>query len=181
MKTVIKMQNFISKAKTLNYKTKERLHFITITKDIEQAVSDSGVEQGIVVIQSHHTTCSIWVNEDEKNLIGPKSSLGYTPDLMKILDRFASPKEDYHHNDINDKDNPNGKRDDHLCEPDSCGVIPECKNGHSHAQAMILPCSITMIIEKGKLVKGIWQEILLIELDHDRDRQISVLVQGLSK
>ncbi len=171
----------ISKVKTFQYKTRERLEFITITKDIEQAVSESGVNTGVVVIQSHHTTCAVWINEDEKNLIGPKSVLGYTPDLMKVLDRFASPDEKYGHNDIKDDKNPSGKRDDHLCEPDSCGVIPECINGHSHAQAMILPCSLTMIINDGKLVRGRWQEILLVELDCSRDRQISVLVQGVGK
>ena len=57
---------------------------------------------GMVVIQSHHTTASLWVNENEKNLIGPHEDLGYAHDIKRILDRFADPDEDYGHNDICD-------------------------------------------------------------------------------
>ena len=100
---------------------------------------------------------------------------------MRILDRFAHPEEDYGHNDIRDVRNPNGRRDTHLCYPDDKGVCHECINGHAHAQAMILPHSITMIVQDGALVKGDWQQIMICELDHDRDREFTVLVQGDSK
>lgn len=169
----------IAVTKRLTYQTKYRHEFITITKDVESFIRESGVETGTVTVQSHHTTASIWVNEDEKNLIGPSATLGYTGDLSRVLDRFAGPKEDYGHNDIRDARNPNGKRDTHLCEPDKCGIVHECINGHSHAQAMLLHCSVTMIVEQGKLVKGPWQQIMLVELDHDRKREVTVLVQGL--
>jgi|TARA_B100002003_G_C14038071_1_gene500224 secondary thiamine-phosphate synthase enzyme len=163
---------FISKIKTFEYKTKKRLDFITITSDIEDFIKESYIKDGLVVIQTHHTTCSIWVNENEKNLIGENG------DIQKVLDKIANPNIEYGHNDIKDSNNPNGKRDTHLCDADSCGVISECKNGHAHAQGMILPCSISLIIKDGKLIRGKWQEILLVELDHDRERKIGVLVQG---
>jgi thiamine phosphate synthase YjbQ (UPF0047 family) len=168
---VIKTE-FISKIKTFEYKTKCRLDFITITSDIENFIKESEIKDGLVIIQTHHTTCSVWVNEDEKNLIGKDG------DLKKILDKIADPNDKYNHNDVRDSQNTQGKRDTHLCKADSCGIIPECKNGHAHAQGMILPCSISLIIKDNKLVKGTWQEILLVELDHDRDRKVSVLVQG---
>ena len=175
------MRTPVATTETKKYQTKHRQEFITITKDVEHFISKSGVETGTVTIQSHHTTASIWVNEDEKNLIGPKGKLGYTPDLSRVLDRFADPEEDYGHNDVRDVNNPKGKRDTHLCTPDSCGVVHECINGHAHAQAMILTSAVTMIIEAGKLVKGIWQQIMLVELDHDRERTVTFLAQGLSK
>ena len=168
----IKTSEFISKIKNFEYITKKRLEFIKITSDVEDFIKESGVDNGLVIIQTNHTTCSVWVNEDEKNLIGENG------DLQKILDRIADPNAEYNHNDVKDIKNPDGKRDTHLCDADSCGIIPECKNGHAHAQGMILPCSISLIVKDGKLVKGKWQEILLIELDHDRDRKVSVLVQG---
>lgn len=168
------MASIISKTKELTYDTKHRLHFITITKDVEDFIKESGVEQGALVIQTHHTTCGVWINEDEKNLISDG-------DLKRILDRFASPDEKYGHNDIKDTKNPDGKRDTHLCEPDDNGVISECINGHAHAQGMILQGSVSMIIDKGSLVKGRWQEIMLVELDHDRKRKVTFLVQGVRK
>lgn len=174
-------QEFISKIKTFEFQTKERLQFITITKEIQDFVEQSEVEQGTLTIQTHHTTCGIWINEDEKNLIGPENTLGHKPDLKRVLDRFAGPDEHYGHDDICDAQNPNGKRNTHLCEADSCGIIPECRNGHAHAQAMILNPSLNLIIKDGKLLKGRWQEIMLIELDHDRPRKVTILAQGVKK
>lgn len=177
------MPNLVPVASTTRhtFKTKHRQEFITITQQVEEAIAASGVHMGTVTIQSHHTTASIWVNEDEKNLIGPNQKLGYTSDLSRVLDRFADPEEDFGHNDVRDARNPKGKRDTHLCDADSCGIVHECINGHAHAQAMILPCSVTMIVENGKLVKGRWQQIMLIELDHDRERQVTILVQGIGE
>ena len=167
--------SFLSKTKDVMYKTKHRLHFITITSDVEDFIKRSGVREGSVVIQAHHTTCGVWVNEDEKNLIGSDG------DLQRILDRFASPEEEYGHNDIQDTKHPRGKRNTHLCEPDEHGVIRECINGHAHAQGMILQSSITMIVRNGTLLRGKWQQIMLVELDHDRERTVTFLVQGTSK
>jgi len=169
--------SFKAITKKFQYETKRRLEFVTITKDVEKAIQDSGIMTGSVMVQTHHTTCSVWVNEDEKNLIGHEK-LSYDHDMKKILDRFAHPDEEYNHNDIKDSRNPEGKRDTHLCEPDENGVCHECMNGQAHAQAMILPHSVTMVVENGKLVKGEWQQILLVELDHNRSREITVLVQG---
>ncbi|NQU98529.1 YjbQ family protein [Candidatus Woesearchaeota archaeon] len=163
--------------KKLLLKTKKRLHFINITKQVEEVIHKSGIVNGSVIVQTHHTTCSVWVNEDEKNLIGHED-LDCEHDLKRVLDRFAHPDEEYGHNDIKDAKNPKGKRDTHLCEPDEEGVCHECINGHAHAQAMILPHSITMIVKDGELIKGEWQQIMICELDHDREREVTVLVQG---
>src|SRR3989339_2108747 len=147
-------QEFVSYLDTRVYKTKYRAHFINISPDIEEAISKSGVNQGTVTIQTHHTTCGVWINENEKNLIGPSEELGYTADLKKILDNFADPTDDYGHNDICDSSNKDGKRNTHLCEPDENGIIQECINGFSHAQALLIQPSLSMIIEDGKLLRG---------------------------
>ena len=166
------------KARTLTYQTKRRLQFITITSDIVKFVKESGVEIGTITLQTHHTTCGLWVNEDEKNLVGSSDDLGYEPDLKRILDRFADPSEDYNHNDICDIGNPDGKRNTHLCEPDKNGVIKECINGHSHAHNLMIKSFLTLIIQDGAPLLGQWQEIMLIELDHGRARKLSMLAQG---
>src|SRR6266576_153640 len=117
---------------TKKYQTRYRQEFITITSDIDFAIKNSGIKRGTVTVQTHHTTCAIWVNENEKNLIGPSEEIGYTSDLRKVLDNFASPMHDYGHNDVRHGENKTGKRDTHLCEPDENGVINECINGHAH-------------------------------------------------
>jgi thiamine phosphate synthase YjbQ (UPF0047 family) len=163
--------------KKLDYMTKHAFQFINITKEVEDFIKESDVKTGYVIVQTHHTTCRVWVNEDEKNLIGDEK-LDYEPDLKKVLIKFANPEEKYNHNDVKDVRNPKGRRDTHLCEPDENGVVHECMNAHAHAHAMIFPHAVTMIIEKGELVKGKWQQIMLVELDHDRPREVTLLVQG---
>ena len=175
------MSNYLVKSKTMKYHTKDRLEFITITKDVQDFIESSGIDNGTVTIQTHHTTFSVWVNEDEKNLIGGENIKNEIPDLKRVLDRFAPLDEDYGHNDVRDVRNPKGKRDTHLCEPDKDGVCHECINAHSHAQGMILQSSISLIVENGKLLLGTWQEIMLIELDHNRERTVTFLVQGVGK
>jgi thiamine phosphate synthase YjbQ (UPF0047 family) len=174
------MGEYVVKNKTLTYNTKERLQFINITNNVRDFVKESKIDKGTITIQTHHTTCSVWINEDEKNLIGG-DEIDHEGDLRRVLDRFANPKEKYGHNDIADSRNPGGMRNTHLCEPDEKGVCHECINGHAHAQGMILQSSINLIIENGKLVLGKWQEVLLIELDHDRERSVSFLVQGIEE
>jgi len=174
-------KKFTSHLETKKYQSKYRAHFITITKDIEEAIKTSKVSRGTLTVQTHHTTCGVWINENEKNLIGPSEELGYTADLLKIMDGFADPSKTYGHNDIRDTKNTEGKRDTHLCEPDENGVIQECMNGFSHAQALLIKPSLSMIIEDNKLLKGRWQEVMLVELDHDRERTVSFLIQGVKK
>jgi len=171
---------FKAVTKTFSLHSKKRLQFITITKKVQDFVKKSGIKTGFVVVQTHHTTFRVWVNEDEKNLIGHEK-IDYKHDLQVVLEKFAHPDDDYNHNDVKDVRNPKGKRDTHLCAADEEGVCHECRNGHAHAQAMILPHAITMIVENGELLKGYWQEIMLCELDHDRPRKYTILVQGESE
>ena len=164
---------------TKKYQTRYRQEFITITADVEKAIKNSGIKRGSILIKTHHVTCGVWINEDEKNLIGPSEELGYASDLRKVLDNFADPGNEYGHNDVLHAQNTNGKRNTHLCEPDENGVINECNNGHAHAQALMIHSSLSMIVEDSKLLKGRWQEIMLVELDHDRERTVSFLVSGV--
>ncbi len=170
---------YFAHLETKEYQTKYRQQFITITSDVEKAILNSGIKRGSILVQTHHTTCGLWVNENEKNLIGPSEEIGYTADLRKVLDDFASPMHDYGHNDIAQKGNETGKRNTHLCEPDENGVIQECVNGHAHAQALMIHPFVNFIVEEGKIHKGRWQEIMLVELDHDRPRKVSFLVTGI--
>ena len=170
---------FRSHLESKTYQTKYRQEFITITSDVELAIKNSGVKRGNILIQTHHTTCGLWVNENEKNLIGPSEEIGYVSDWRKGLENFASAMHDYGHNDIAQKGKEGGKRNTHLCAPDENGVIHECVNGHAHAQALMVHPFVNFIVEDGKILKGRWQEIMLVELDHDRPRTVSFLVSGV--
>jgi secondary thiamine-phosphate synthase enzyme len=45
-------------------RTGERYEFVSITDDVRRAVRKAGVEEGICVVSSTHTTAAVTVNED---------------------------------------------------------------------------------------------------------------------
>jgi secondary thiamine-phosphate synthase enzyme len=62
------------------------------------------------------------------------------------------------------------------------GLIPKLKFRHPHDPAHVpdhilsalIGTSVTVPVEKGRLVLGTWQRVVLIELDGPRDREIVV-------
>ena len=44
--------------------TGERYEFVSITNEVRRAVGESGVEEGVCLISSIHTTAAVTVNED---------------------------------------------------------------------------------------------------------------------
>jgi len=54
----------------------------------------------------------------------------------------------------------------------------EPENGHSHVLATYLPTNVTLNIVDGKIAFGPWQRVFFIELDHERDRKVQMLIMG---
>jgi secondary thiamine-phosphate synthase enzyme len=52
------------KIQDLPVETNERNQMVSITDEVERAVRDAGVDDGICVISSTHTTAGVTVNED---------------------------------------------------------------------------------------------------------------------
>jgi secondary thiamine-phosphate synthase enzyme len=60
-----------------------------------------------------------------------------------------------------------------------CESKEECLNGHSHIRAMLMgDSSETIPVQDGNMLLGVWQRILLFELDHARPRQIVMSYMG---
>lgn len=47
-------------------------------------------------------------------------------------------------------------------------------NAHAHLQAVLLGNSITIPVERGRLILGTWQKVLFLELDGPRRRRVYV-------
>ena len=54
--------------KELWFNVPARVEFINITKDVRQAVKESGVEEGLCLVNAMHITASVFVNDDESGL-----------------------------------------------------------------------------------------------------------------
>lgn len=50
--------------KTINVKTHRYIQMIDITRDVRRYVSETGVEDGIILIYTPHTTAGITINEN---------------------------------------------------------------------------------------------------------------------
>jgi secondary thiamine-phosphate synthase enzyme len=48
----------------ISVRTSERYEFVSITGEVRRAVREAGVEEGLCVISSTHTTAAVTVNED---------------------------------------------------------------------------------------------------------------------
>ena len=46
----------------------ERVQFINITREVEDAVGESGVAEGLCLVNAMHITASVFINDDEPGL-----------------------------------------------------------------------------------------------------------------
>ncbi|TLU82845.1 MAG: YjbQ family protein [Chlorobium sp.] len=45
-----------------------RMDFINITRDVEQALRESGIQEGLCLVNAMHITASVFINDDEPGL-----------------------------------------------------------------------------------------------------------------
>ena len=77
--------------KELWFEIPSRRGFVNITPQVEQAVRDSGVREGLVLVNAMHITASVFINDDES---------GLHQDYEKWLEELAphEPVSQYRHN-----------------------------------------------------------------------------------
>ena len=124
-----------------------------ITRELGELVQCSGVQEGMLVVTSLHTTLALSVNENEARLLD---------DIRDTFLRLVPPDAAYRHNDIHLRD----------CPPD------EPENAHAHLVAMMLGNSETLAVHQGRPVLGRWQSLLAVELDGPRRRRLAVQILG---
>jgi secondary thiamine-phosphate synthase enzyme len=135
--------------------TATTLDFIDVTDKIREKIKETGITQGVINIQSLHTTMAIIVNEAEPLLI---------TDMKKLLEKLAPRTYQYAHDNFE-------IRTVNMCDG-------ECANGHSHNKAIHLPTSTMMNILQNDLQLGQWQRVFAIELDRSRPRSIALQIMG---
>jgi secondary thiamine-phosphate synthase enzyme len=140
---------------TVRIDTERPMQFIDLTPDLETFVAASGIQSGLLNVQSLHTTAAIVVNEQEPLLL---------TDMAGLLDRLAPVDAIYRHDNI-------------TLRTVNC-VLGEPPNGHSHCRALLLGSMATLNVVEGKLHVGRWQRVFLVELDGPRTRDVSLLLFG---
>lgn len=77
--------------KELWFNIPERMDFINITPDVEAALRESGIREGLCLVNAMHITASVFINDDES---------GLHHDYKRWLEELAphAPIERYQHN-----------------------------------------------------------------------------------
>lgn len=78
--------------KELWFAVPSRRGFVNITPDVEACLHESGVREGLVLVNAMHITASVFINDDES---------GLHHDYEQFLERIAphAPIDQYRHND----------------------------------------------------------------------------------
>ena len=80
-----------------------RRMFVNITPQVETALSESGIREGLLLCNAMHITASVFINDDES---------GLHRDFEAFLERLApeKPHSQYHHNGFEDNADAHLKR-----------------------------------------------------------------------
>jgi secondary thiamine-phosphate synthase enzyme len=89
--------------KELWFETKNRREYINITSEVEQALRESKIKEGIALINAMHITSSVFINDDES---------GLHKDFEIWLEKLApeKPHSQYNHNGFEDNADAHLKR-----------------------------------------------------------------------
>ena len=89
--------------KELCFSTKKRREFINITPEVETCLAESGIKEGLLLVNAMHITASVFINDDES---------GLHADFEKWLERLApeKPYSQYAHNGYEDNADAHLKR-----------------------------------------------------------------------
>ncbi len=137
--------------RVVDWITSDRMQLINITDRINDIVRKSGVRDGIVHLQSLHTTTAVFLNEWQDALIH---------DVKTFLDDLVRRENYYRHNDPEYSD----------CERE---------NADSHLRGMVMGQSLCLQVRNSSVLLGTWQSIILAEFDGPRSRSMSVQVSGI--
>ena len=76
--------------KELWFNTNKRYEFVIITGEIQQAINESGIKEGLCLVNAMHITASVFINDNES---------GLHKDYMEWLEKLAPYSRDgYRHN-----------------------------------------------------------------------------------
>lgn len=150
-----------------------KINFFRLKSDIEEIISTSKIMNGIILIQSLHTTCSVFFEE----MVHDVDDMNYEylqRDLLRGLNKLF-PKQlmydDYY-------DYP-GIKHREYCEEKFIEYQRNPQillNADAHLKATIIGESVSLIIKNGVLQTGEFGEVYFVDFDCNRERNRKCLV-----
>ena len=122
--------------------------FVNITPEVEQAVAESGVAEGLCLVNAMHITASVFINDDEQGLHADYKR------WLEALAPFDSSPERYQHNRTGED------------------------NADAHLKRQVMGREVVVAITQGKLDFGPWEQIFYGEFDGRRAKRVLIKIIG---
>jgi len=138
--------------KVLTVHVSSRTGFVNLTEDVAAAVRESGIEEGLCLVNSMHITSSVFINDEES---------GLKQDYLRWLEQLAP------FNAGND--------------PAQGGYLHNRTgedNGDAHHKRQVMGREVVIAITEGHLDFGTWEQVFYGEFDGRRDKRILIKVIG---
>ena len=130
------------------FEVPDRRGFINITPKIEELVHESGVTEGLCLVNAMHITASVFINDNERGL---HHDFGR---WLEELAPFNPDPEHYHHNRTGED------------------------NADAHLKRQIMGREVVVAITKGTLDFGPWEQIFYGEFDGHRAKRVLIKIIG---
>jgi secondary thiamine-phosphate synthase enzyme len=134
--------------KALSMHVKKRMAFVNITPQVQEALAESRIQEGLCLFNSMHITSSVFINDDEP---------GLHEDYARWLEQLApfdpSP-ERYHHNRSGED------------------------NGDAHHKRQVMGREVVVAVTKGAFDFGPWEQIFYGEFDGNRTKRVLIKIIG---
>ena len=132
----------------LTFNIPSKMAFENITHQVQDAITKSGVKEGLCLVNTMHITSSVFINDDERGL---HHDFGV---WLEQLAPFNPDPNHYHHNRTGED------------------------NADAHLKRQIMGREVVGAITKGKLDFGPWEQIFYGEFDGDRAKRVLIKVIG---
>ncbi len=133
---------------TLTMQVPGRRGFVNLTPQIEEAVRESGVREGLCLVNAMHITASVFINDDEPGLLADYER------WLEALAPFDPSPERYHHNRTGED------------------------NADAHHKRQVMGREVVVAITEGRLDFGPWEQVFYGEFDGGRPKRVLIKIIG---
>ncbi len=134
--------------KVLEFSIPSRMGFVNITPQVQAALKESGIRDGLCLVNAMHITASVFINDDERGLLEDYSR------WLEQLAPFDPGTERYHHNRTGEN------------------------NGDAHHKRQIMGREVTVAVTNAALDFGPWEQIFYWEFDGKRTKRVLIKIIG---
>lgn len=139
--------------RVLQIHTRLAMEFVDLTARLHEVVGESRIVEGLMMVQSRHTTAGLMINENEPLLL---------EDLTEMFERLVPTYFTFRHDDF-------ARR--HV-------TAAERVNGHAHCRAALLRTTECVPITDGRLGLGRWQRVFFVDFDGGQQRDVWLTLLG---